>query len=79
MKEMHILRILIGADCSTVHSLQLFFRCASSNSAIKLRAIHRLLDRIFGTFREYNNEDRINPAYQLDPSTGKTFSSAKTQ
>ncbi|KAL3767986.1 hypothetical protein ACHAWU_005444 [Discostella pseudostelligera] len=36
-------------------------------------------DRIFGTFREYNNEDRINPAYQLDPSTGKTLSSVKSQ
>ena len=29
-------------------------------------------DRIFGTFREYNEDDRVNPAYQLDPLTGKT-------
>lgn len=34
-------------------------------------------DRIFGTFREYNDEDRVNPAYQLDPMTGKTIQSVK--
>lgn len=30
-------------------------------------------DRIFGTFREYDEGDRVNPAYQLDPVTGKTI------
>eukprot|EP00984_Skeletonema_dohrnii_P035121 scaffold34616_cov159-Skeletonema_dohrnii-CCMP3373.AAC.26 len=29
-------------------------------------------DRIFGTFRDYDENDRVNPAYQLDPMTGKT-------
>lgn len=29
-------------------------------------------DRIFGTFRDYDENDRVNPAYQLDPLTGKT-------
>jgi len=29
-------------------------------------------DRIFRTFREYDERDRINPAAQLDPLTGKT-------
>lgn len=30
-------------------------------------------DRIFGTFRDYNEGDRVNPAYQLDPSTRRTI------
>ena len=30
-----------------------------------------LWDRIFGTFRDYNPDDRVNPAAQLDPRTGK--------
>jgi sterol desaturase/sphingolipid hydroxylase (fatty acid hydroxylase superfamily) len=30
-------------------------------------------DRIFGTFRDYDENDRVNPAYQLDPLTGKTL------
>jgi len=34
-------------------------------------------DRIFGTFREYDQNDRVNPAYQLDPATGKTKSFKK--
>ncbi|KAL7528473.1 hypothetical protein ACHAWF_002574 [Thalassiosira exigua] len=34
-------------------------------------------DRIFGTFREYDGRDRVNPAYQLDPATGKTIGSSK--
>merc|ERR1711862_185330 len=29
-------------------------------------------DRIFGTFREYDERDRVNPSAQLDPLTGKT-------
>lgn len=29
-------------------------------------------DRLFGTFRDYDENDRVNPAYQLDPLTGKT-------
>lgn len=29
-------------------------------------------DRIFGTFRDYDSNDRVNPAYQLDPWTKKT-------
>lgn len=29
-------------------------------------------DRVFGTFRDYDENDRVNPAYQLDPMTGKT-------
>eukprot|EP00578_Thalassiosira_sp_NH16_P031307 CAMPEP_0181078922 /NCGR_PEP_ID=MMETSP1071-20121207/1748_1 /TAXON_ID=35127 /ORGANISM="Thalassiosira sp., Strain NH16" /LENGTH=410 /DNA_ID=CAMNT_0023160277 /DNA_START=1 /DNA_END=1231 /DNA_ORIENTATION=- len=36
-------------------------------------------DRIFGTFREYDENDRVNPAYQLDPATGKTIISRKEQ
>jgi hypothetical protein len=30
-------------------------------------------DRIFGTFRDYDVNDRVNPLYQLDPLTGKTL------
>jgi hypothetical protein len=30
-------------------------------------------DRIFGTFRDYDANDRVNPLYQLDPLTGKTL------
>jgi len=29
-------------------------------------------DWVFGTFRPYNGKDRVNPASQLDPATGKT-------
>lgn len=36
-------------------------------------------DRIFGTFRDYDNNDRVNPAYQLDPSTRKTIKSTKNE
>lgn len=36
-----------------------------------------LWDRIFGTFREYNANDRVNPAHQLDPMTGKSMRSLK--
>jgi sterol desaturase/sphingolipid hydroxylase (fatty acid hydroxylase superfamily) len=32
-----------------------------------------LWDRVFGTFREYDEKDRVNPAYQLDPCTGRTI------
>jgi sterol desaturase/sphingolipid hydroxylase (fatty acid hydroxylase superfamily) len=35
-------------------------------------------DRIFGTFREYDENDRVNPAYQLDPCTGQTIKSNRT-
>jgi len=38
-----------------------------------------LWDRIFGTFREYNEHDRVNPAYQLDPSTGKSIKLLKKE
>eukprot|EP00956_Cyclotella_meneghiniana_P016273 scaffold25615_cov45-Cyclotella_meneghiniana.AAC.7 len=31
-----------------------------------------LWDRVFGTFREYDEKDRVNPAYQLDGRTGRT-------
>ena len=34
-------------------------------------------DRIFGSFREYDANDRVNPAHQLDPATRKTVQSAK--
>lgn len=34
-------------------------------------------DRVFGTFREYDEKDRVNPAYQLDPCTGMTVRSVK--
>ena len=30
-------------------------------------------DHVFGTFRRYNEDDRINPKAQLDPVTGKSF------
>merc|ERR1712232_121838 len=30
-------------------------------------------DIVFGTFRPYNHNDRINPKAQLDPSTGKSY------
>jgi sterol desaturase/sphingolipid hydroxylase (fatty acid hydroxylase superfamily) len=36
-----------------------------------------LWDRMFGTFREYNKDDRVNPAYQLDPATGMTLKTLK--
>ena len=36
-------------------------------------------DRIFGTFRDYDENDRVNPAYQLDPSTRKTIKSVKKE
>jgi sterol desaturase/sphingolipid hydroxylase (fatty acid hydroxylase superfamily) len=36
-----------------------------------------LWDRMFGTFREYNGGDRVNPAYQLDSATGMTLKSLK--
>ena len=36
-----------------------------------------LWDRMFGTFREYNKDDRVNPAYQLDPATGMTVKTLK--
>jgi sterol desaturase/sphingolipid hydroxylase (fatty acid hydroxylase superfamily) len=36
-----------------------------------------LWDRVFGTFREYDPNDRVNPAYQLDPSTGMSIGSTK--
>ena len=32
-----------------------------------------LWDKIFGTFREYNPLDRVNPRSQLDPLTGKSL------
>lgn len=32
-----------------------------------------LWDHIFGTYRAYNPNDRINPESQLDPRTGKSF------
>uniref|UniRef100_A0A7S3VAD9 Fatty acid hydroxylase domain-containing protein n=1 Tax=Chaetoceros debilis TaxID=122233 RepID=A0A7S3VAD9_9STRA len=32
-----------------------------------------LWDRIFGTFREYDPNDRVNPKNQLDPKTGKSL------
>ncbi|KAL3797953.1 hypothetical protein HJC23_013191 [Cyclotella cryptica] len=38
-----------------------------------------LWDRIFGTFREYDENDRVNPAYQLDPVTGQTIKSTKEE
>lgn len=38
-----------------------------------------LWDRIFGTFREYDENDRVNPAYQLDPVTGQTVKSTKKE
>jgi len=31
-----------------------------------------LWDRCFGTFREYDESDRVNPDNQLDVATGKT-------
>lgn len=31
-----------------------------------------LWDKLFGTFRDYNANDRVNPDAQLDPLTGKT-------
>lgn len=36
-----------------------------------------LWDRVFGTFREYDPNDRVNPAYQLDPRTGMSVGAAK--
>jgi len=30
-------------------------------------------DHVFGTYREYDPKDRINPKAQLDPKTGKSF------
>lgn len=33
-----------------------------------------LWDKLFGTFLDYNANDRINPRVQLDPKTGKTMS-----
>lgn len=36
-------------------------------------------DRIFGTFRDYDKNDRVNPAYQLDPATKKTIKSVKNE
>jgi len=33
-----------------------------------------LWDKLFGTFLDYNANDRINPRVQLDPTTGKTMS-----
>lgn len=36
-------------------------------------------DKIFGTFREYNPDDRVNPKSQLDPSTGKSIEYKKTR
>lgn len=68
---------LIGTDCSvaTIVFLDVHHRIPQSNYG----QYTVFWDRIFGTFREYNNEDRINPAYQLDPSTGKTLSSVKSQ
>mmetsp|Transcript_28379 Transcript_28379/g.41439 ORF Transcript_28379/g.41439 Transcript_28379/m.41439 type:complete len:310 (+) Transcript_28379:249-1178(+) len=30
-------------------------------------------DKIFGSFREYNENDRVNPMAQLDPQTGKSL------
>lgn len=38
-----------------------------------------LWDRIFGTFRDYDDKDRVNPAYQLDIVTGKTLESVKME
>jgi len=35
-------------------------------------------DRIFGTFREYNENDRVNPNYQLDDATGRTRVSSES-
>jgi len=32
-----------------------------------------LWDKLFGTFIDYNGDDRINPRVQLDPETGKTL------
>lgn len=36
-----------------------------------------LWDKYFGTFRDYDESDRINPAHQLDAMTGKTIKSSK--
>jgi hypothetical protein len=36
-------------------------------------------DRIFGTFRDYDVNDRVNPLYQLDPLTGKTLTGVKAK
>jgi len=30
-------------------------------------------DKVFGSFREYNENDRVNPSAQLDPDTGKSL------
>jgi len=32
-----------------------------------------LWDRVFGSFRDYDPNDRINPKTQLDPATGKSM------
>lgn len=32
-----------------------------------------LWDKLFGTFLDYNADDRVNPRVQLDPKTGKTL------
>lgn len=34
-------------------------------------------DLIFGSFRAYNSEDRVNPMAQLDPKTGKSLEHGK--
>lgn len=34
-------------------------------------------DLIFGTFRPYNSEDRVNPLAQLDPKTQKSYEYGK--
>eukprot|EP00521_Asterionellopsis_glacialis_P004110 CAMPEP_0195272030 /NCGR_PEP_ID=MMETSP0706-20130129/15490_1 /TAXON_ID=33640 /ORGANISM="Asterionellopsis glacialis, Strain CCMP134" /LENGTH=193 /DNA_ID=CAMNT_0040327989 /DNA_START=174 /DNA_END=755 /DNA_ORIENTATION=+ len=36
-------------------------------------------DYIFGTFRPYNPQDRVNPSAQLDPQTGKTLGYVEQQ
>ena len=36
-------------------------------------------DRIFGTFRMYDPNDRVNPNNQLDPRTGKSLNYGKTK
>jgi len=32
-----------------------------------------LWDYIFGSYRPYNEQDRVNPKYQLDKTTGKSI------
>lgn len=38
-----------------------------------------LWDWVFGTYRAYNPADRVNPAAQLDPATGKSLSYRKSR